>query len=109
MMHAQGVRVPLVLFGHMHSQLKGGRARVCLPVVAFPPQLACLLPLLAAPCCAVGCACKPCLPRAALPVQPCGMLRSCFFQACLPEQAASLPWPLTATRPMRRPGPPQHG
>ncbi|PRW59109.1 metallophosphoesterase [Chlorella sorokiniana] len=23
MMHAQGVRVPLVLFGHMHSQLKG--------------------------------------------------------------------------------------
>lgn len=23
MMHAQGLRIPLVLFGHMHSQLKG--------------------------------------------------------------------------------------
>lgn len=49
MMHAQGVRVPLVLFGHMHSQLKGGRAAVLMPTVAFSPQLACLLPLLAAP------------------------------------------------------------
>lgn len=29
MMKAQGLRIPLVLFGHMHSQLKGAPPRSC--------------------------------------------------------------------------------